>query len=185
MHSFSPPPRPPLPPFPPFPPCAPAPVVAPNITVAPLSADVTAKLAKLDKLTKAKCDVWVLPAFIAAAALDVVLFIVLLVTCCRRGPSSAYVANKPLTSVAQPAYSYITGLPPGAQQPGAPGLPREPPPKIALPPKLAEVLGVRDAPAATNGARGREPEQPVLRGSVYTTQLTAGQKQQGGAYGEV
>ena len=148
---------------------------------------MTAKLAQLDKLTKAKCDVWVLPAFIAAAALDVVLLTALLVTCCcqrRRGASSAYVANKPLTSVAQPAYSYISGLPPGAPQPGAPGLPREPPPKVPLPPKLAEALGVRDAPAA-NGTRGLEAQPPALRGSVYTTQLTAGQKQQGGAYGEV
>ena len=61
---------------------------------------------------------------------------------------------------------------------------REPPPKVPLPPKLAEALGVRDAPAA-NGTRGLEAQPPALRGSVYTTQLTAGQKQQGGAYGEV
>ena len=169
---------PPAPPFPPFPPCAPSPVtVIQNVTQV-ISADIQAKLDKLTKLQNAKCDVWVLPAFIAAAALDVILAGALIGTCCcmRRGQKrSTYVANKPLTGKALPAYSYVAA-PYDAQT--APGQPRQPPPAVVLPPKLAEALGVdadtvvpSNKPAPRSNVRAVAPEP--IRGSVYTTQFMA------------
>ena len=90
-----------------------------------------------------------MPAFSAAAALDLVLIggvAYLCLTRKRRGGGDDQ-PHKQLTSVAEPAYSF---LPVGAVPPGGVplnvlpvmGVPKGPPQSVFLPPPLAEALGV-------------------------------------------